>query len=551
MITNLHIKNIGIIEDLEINLNNGLNVFTGETGAGKTLIIDSLKIICGARFSKEMIRHGEEFSYIELCLYLPDNVNSIDGNIIVSREVWNNGRNLCKINGRLVTVVELKNFMSKFIEIHGQNENQNILDVNNHILYLDNFIGSEISDFKLTYFNLFQKYKTLKKTVKEEYGDDKEKERKLDLLKYQFNEISEASLAPQEEEELISKRDIIANAEKIYTNLSEAHSALSENYIDAISGAIRNLDKISNLDLSYDKFSNSLKDIYYNLQEISRDLSYEKDNICFDENELNRIEERLNLISKLRKKYGNSISDILNYQNQISQEIQKLENSEEHIKSLKKELAKLENELNKYAKEISNIRKKYSVLLSTKINNELADLEMKNATLNIEINFDENNFFETGKDIVSFKISTNKGEPAKDFSKIISGGEMSRIMLAIKKVLSDSDNTSTLIFDEIDVGISGKAANVVGEKMSSISKTHQVICISHLPNIAACADYNYFISKNSIENRTLTSIRLLTENETLEEIARISFGDVTKAALQYASELRKISFRSFSNSQNR
>jgi len=548
MITNLHIKNIGIIEDLNINLNNGLNVFTGETGAGKTLIIDSLKIICGARFSKEMIRHGEDFSYIELCLYVPNNVNSIDGNIIVSREVWNNGRNLCKINGRLVTVIELKTFMSQFIEIHGQNENQNILDINNHLLYLDNFIGVEICNLKSQYYELYAKANQVRKILKEQYGNEKEKERRLDLLKYQFNEIDEAKLKPNEEEELILKRDLISNAEKIYTNLNEAHLALNENYTDSISTAIRNLEKISNIDSSLDDISCNLKDIYYNLQEISRELSYKKDNVYFDENELNIIENRLNLISNLRKKYGNSVEEILNYQNKISDEINKLVNSDEYINSLKNELYLLENDLTKYAKSINEIRKKSSTILSNKINSELKDLEMKNATIDISINYDENNFFETGKDIVSFKISTNKGEPAKDFSKIISGGEMSRIMLAIKKVLSDCDNTSTLIFDEIDVGISGKAANVVGEKMSSISKTHQVICISHLPNIAACADYNYFISKNSIEDRTLTSIKLLTENETLEEIARISFGEVTKAALQYAHELRKTQF--YKPSQN-
>ena len=266
MIGTLHIKNIGIIEDLSIDLNNGLNVLTGEKGAGKTLIIDSLQIISGGRFSKEMIRKGETNSFVELCMYEPDNENSIDGNIIISREINLKGKNMCRINGRMVTVAELKEFMSKFIEIHGQNDNQNLLDEKLHLEYLDGYIGEKIRKEKEIYEKHYYKYNQIKKELKENYGDEKEKQRKLDLLKYQLKEIEEANLKPNEDEELEEKRKIVVNSEKISENLKEADSLISENGIDSISMAIRALEKIETIDEKYEKVSTSLKNIYYELQ---------------------------------------------------------------------------------------------------------------------------------------------------------------------------------------------------------------------------------------------------------------------------------------------
>ena len=266
MITNLHIKNIGIIEDLEINLNKGMNVLTGETGAGKSLIIDSLGVICGGRFSKEMIRKGENHSYVELCMYNPEDINSIDGNIIVTREIYNNGRNMCKINGRLVTVTELKNFMSNYIEIHGQNDNQQLLDSRTHITYLDNFIGESIIQLKQEYREKYARYNEIKRELRDNYGDEKEKQRKLDLLRYQANEIEEAKLKNGEEEKLEEKRKIMMNSEKIAKNLSEADMAIGENTIDMISTAIRALEKIEDIDKKYEETASSLKNIYYEIQ---------------------------------------------------------------------------------------------------------------------------------------------------------------------------------------------------------------------------------------------------------------------------------------------
>ena len=538
MISNIHIKNIGIIDDLEINLNKGMNVFTGETGAGKSLIIDAINIICGGRFSKEIIRKGENHSYVELCMYSPDDINSVDGNIIITREIYSNGRNMCKINGRLVTVTELKNFMSNYIEIHGQNANQQLFDNKTHIKYLDNFIGKEIIDLKVEYKNKYTRYNEIKRELRENYGDEKEKQRKLDLLRYQLNEIQEAKLKTGEEEKLEEKRKIILNSEKIAKNLSEANEAVGENTIDMLSSAIRALEKIEEIDSKYTETIENLRNSYYNLQEVSRDINNYMEDIEFDEREIEKIETRLDTLYNLKRKYGNNIEEILKYGEEVKTEIDKIENVDKYNEQLKKEQKELENEMTKLAEKISEIRKEEAQKLSSKINKELLDLEMTNAIINIKVEYKINEFFEDGKDSVQILIKTNVGENESELSKIASGGEVSRIMLAIKKVLTEVDRIPVVIFDEIDTGISGKASRTVASKMKSISKEHQVICVSHLAPIAAIADYNYFISKKVENERTTTSVQLLNEQEVICEIARISSGEINEVTLKYANELR-------------
>ena len=538
MITNLHIKNIGIIEDLNIDFNKGLNVLTGETGAGKTLIIDSLQIISGGRFSKEMIRRGENNSFVELCMYVPNSPKAEDGNIIVSREINTNGKNMCKINGRMVTVNELKEFMAEFIEIHGQNDTQGLLNSKKHLNYLDGFSGEKLVKLKNRYQELYLEYIRIQKELKANFGDDKERQRKIDLLQYQIKEIEEADLKENEEEELEEQRNIIANSAKISENLQKANSLIEDGGIDNISMAIRALEKIEDIDKKYQETSTNLKNLYYELQEVARDINGYKDDTYFDENERNEIEERLDLIRLLKRKYGNTIKEILEYREKIEQELDKIENAEEYNNKLKAQIKEIETEMTEKAQEMHEIRKLAGSKLSLEINNELQELEMKNAKISVNVKYVEKEFFITGKDIVKFYIATNVGEEEKELSKIASGGEMSRIMLAIKKVLAEYDNISILVFDEIDTGISGKAANSVGNKLKSIAGNHQVLCISHLPNIVAQADYNYFISKNVIEDRTKTQIKLLKENEVIEEIARISSGEINEVTMQYATELR-------------
>ena len=537
MITTLHIKNIGIIEDITIDLNKGLNVLTGETGAGKTLIIDSLQIVSGGRFSKDILRKGETNAFVELCIYYPKSPNAIDGNIIISREINLNGRNMCKINGRMVTVNELKEFMKNLIEIHGQNDSQNLLENKLHLNYLDGYIGTSLKSIKEEYSELYNKYCQIKQELKNNSGADKARQRKLDLLKYQIKEIEETNLKIGEEEELEEKRKIIMNSEKIVENLSKANTIIEQTSIDSISTAIRSLEKIEYIDKKYEKASSDLKNLYYELQEISIDINGYNDEIYFDEEDRNFTEERLDIIHSLKRKYGNTIKEILEYKDQIESEVEHIEHLEEYNNKLKKEQKELEKQMETLAIQLHEIRSKKAKMLSQEINTELEELEMKNAKINIHVDY-QNEYLKTGKDLVTFYITTNLGEDEKELSKIASGGEMSRTMLAIKKVLADVDETPILIFDEIDTGISGKAANSVAKKLKAISQKHQVMCISHLPNIAAVADFNYFISKNVNNQRTSTSVKLLEEDEVVKEIARISSGEINEITLKYANELR-------------
>ena len=486
-----------------------------------------------------MIRNGEKYSYVEMALCLPED-DEYDENVIVSREINTNGKNLCKINGRMVTVAELKEFMKKVIDIHGQNDNQSILDVNTHIKLLDEFAGEKIKNIANKYNIYYKKYNDIKLELKNNYGDDIEKQRKLDLLKYQLNEIQAANLKDSEEEELENKRKIIVNSEKISENLSEADYCLSEGGTDSINSAIKALEKIEDLDTRYSDILNSLKGVYYEFQEISRDVSELKEDNSFDDINKKEIEERLDLIYSLKRKYGNTIKDILDYEEKIKNEIFNIENLEEYTNKLKNELKDIENKMQELAVQMHDIREKVSTELSEKINSELIDLEMKNASFSIEIKFNnEKRFNKNGLDEIEFLISTNIGELPKPLVKIASGGEMSRIMLGIKNVLANVDTVPVMVFDEIDTGISGIAANMVGLKMKEISKNHQVIAITHLATIAAKGDYNYYISKQTIDARTRTNVKVLNEEETIREIARIASGDITEISLNHARELRR------------
>lgn len=379
----------------------------------------------------------------------------------------------------------------------------------------------------------------MKTKLKENYGDDKEKQRKLDLLKYQVNEIEEAHLKVNEEEELDVVRTRMLNSEKISENLNEATLEIGENAIDSISKAVKALEKIENLDKNYEEKLNSLKSIYYDLQELARDVDGLKEDIDFDEKERQKVETRLDLIFSLKRKYGNTIQEILEYKTEIQEEIEQIENLEEYTNGLKQKLEELEKEMLIVSKQMNEIRNKNAKNLSNKISEELQDLEMKNASFDIQVIFnDEKEFNKNGLDKVEFFIRTNTGEDFKPLIKIASGGEMSRIMLAIKHVLASVDKVSVLIFDEIDTGISGIAANRVADKMKQIAKHHQVLCVTHLAPIAAKGDYNYYISKSVVNETTKTSVNKLNEEEVLREIARIASGEVNEVTLEHAKQLR-------------
>ena len=537
MITTLHIKNIGIIDDLTIELDKGFNVLTGETGAGKTLIIDSINIISGGRFSKEIIRRGEEYSFVEVNLFLETNDEFTDGNVVVSREVHLNGRNLCKINGRLVTVTELREFMSNIIDIHGQNDNLKILSKMYQIGYLDNYCGNDLLKLKLEYSENYSKYLNIKKKLKENFGDNKERERKLDLLQYEFDEIDVANLKVGEEKELIEERMIYLNYEKISTSISQSID-FSSKALSNLESVIKSLEKIADLDDEYSKKLENVRNIYYELDDFSHDVNFMSDEIFFNEDEINEVESRLDLIHTLKRKYGNSIEEMLDYKSSIEAEINRINNLDEENEKLKNELENIKSLMNNICIKMHEFRFEISKKLNDRINKELVDLEMKNAKFNTRVKFlDE--FNQYGRDDVEFYISPNVGEDENELSKIASGGEMSRIMLAIKNVLADTDDTSVLIFDEIDTGISGKAAKSVGKKLRRIGDTHQVICITHQPSIAAVGNSNYFIYKDTFGGRTSTVVKKLDEEGVINEIARISNGEVTDIAKKHAIELIK------------
>lgn len=538
MIETLHIENIGIIDNMTVDLKKGLNIITGETGAGKSLVVDALSLICGNRFSKDIIKTGKDYCLVEIMV---EKGNDETQDIIVSREITSQGKNKCKINGRMVTVNELKTYMSSVINIHGQNDNQNLLDESNHIKYLDEYCKDKLSVSKEKYINLYNEYILLEMELKSNYGNEKERKRMLDLLDYEITEIDNAKLKIGEEKELEEKANIMRNSEKIYENISNADSILSSNVLNDINSVIKCLSKVCEYNELYKKENDRLQGLYYELEDLSQNLFKYKEEISFDERENNEVIKRLDLLYSLKRKYGNNIEEILEYRNDIQIKKDNIINMEEHLSNVSKKIDMLKKEMFDISKNMSDIRKKSALELEDKINKELEDLEMKNAKLKVDIKFDATcNFNSNGLDKISFKICTNIGDDFKNLNKIASGGEISRIMLAMKKVLSQTDEVPVLIFDEVDTGISGKAGSVVGNKLKSISLNHQVICITHLGVVAAYADNNYYISKNVENNSTISTIRLLDEKETVKEIARISSGVLSSIAIDNARELRRV-----------
>ena len=532
MLLTLHIKNIGIIDDITVNLEEGFNCLTGEAGAGKSLIIESIRLLSGNRFSKEIIRKDTNYALVEASIF-----NKFENReVVISREMFFNGRNVCKIDGRLVTVNELKVYMNKIVDIHGQHENQNLMDINNHIKYLDEFIGKDIILEKNRYKDLYLEYNNLKLQLKNNYGDEKTRQRELDLLQYQFDEIENAELKIDEDLKLEKQRKQMANQEKIKENLSFVANELNSNIIDGLENSIVAFEKIENFNENYKNTLENLKSTFYELQEIERDVSNFENDFDFDMDSREEIEDRLDLINSLKRKYGNSIEEILNYKNEVEEQINKIKNSDEINNALKKEISKIKSELEILAIKMHENREKFGKILSQNINSELTDLEMNNARFKVKINMEEK-LNENGFDKIEFLICTNIGDEFKSLSKTASGGELSRIMLAIKTVLTEVDQISTIIFDEIDTGISGVAAKAVSEKMRKIAKNHQIFVVTHLAVIAASSEYNLFAYKEVINSQTVTKIKILENDDFVKEIARISSGNISQISIEHAKEL--------------
>lgn len=562
MLQRLQIQNIAIIDKVEIELEEGLNVLTGETGAGKSIIIDSIKAILGERLSKDLIRTGKDKAVVEAVFVVEDDrlkdfyeefgiEPEEDGTLIISREFTLSGKNNCRINGKMSTVSMLKQIGEFLIDIHGQHDNQSLLRTESHVDLLDSFGDDSIRILKNEYNQKLNEYRELKNKLKLLSGDPNDRERKIDFLKFQIDEIKKAKLKPNEDEELDKQRIILRNAEKIIEALSEAYELLGvgsktgKSASDSIGEAVSIISEISKFDQRYAAVSKRLESLSFELEDIISEIRGSRDEIDYDQEMLEQIEERIDLIYKLKKKYGDSIDKIKEYMENAQQQLNEIVNNEELVNKYRDELKKVDEELFKLAKDINVKRNAAAKLLEEKIGYELNDLEMKNSRLKVIVEFDESTdengerrYNHNGLDKVEFLISTNPGEPLKPLAKIASGGEMSRIMLAIKTILANVDRIPTLIFDEIDIGISGKAAQKVGEKMSYISKNHQVISVTHLAQIACMADHNYYIEKSAKADSTSTKVKRLDEHEVKSEVARIIGGsNISEITLKHAEEM--------------
>jgi len=559
MLVQLEVENVAIIEKIKIPMQEGFTVLTGETGAGKSIIIDSLNALLGSRVSRELIRSGAEKAFVQgLFSYTSDKYDKLDElldsmgiepqedkSILISRTFTESGKNICRVNGTMVTVGMLKEIGQRLVDIHGQHDNQSLLRAETHIELLDSFAGEKLAAEKAEYRVLLQELNSLKGRLKTLAGSDKERECTLDMLRYQIGEIEAARLYIGEDTELENKSKILAHAEDIVLAFSNAYQWLygddgeNDSALDKIGFSLDAIRKIEDLDPDYMNISNALEDINEKLSDITREIRIIRDGTEYDPQLHKYIEERISLIQGLKRKYGETIEDILKYLDDAKKRLDEIERSEELIIQLKKEIEEVERKLHKHCEIMNKLRKDAAKKLEDGILNELKDLEMPKTQFEVSIvSCPEEGFTENGTDKVEFLFSPNMGEPLKPLSKIASGGEMSRVMLAIKTILADIDAIPTLVFDEIDSGVSGKAASKLGEKLKTVAKSHQVICITHHAQIASQANTHYLIEKEEKNGRTLTLVRKLEGADRENEIIRLLSGEhATEAAKKLAREL--------------
>ena len=548
MLSQLIISNIAVISKCEMTLSGGFNVLTGETGAGKSLIIDSINMVLGERGNRELIRHGEKKAKVEALFYLSDEekaelqsqVGEFDGNdFLISREIFEDGRNVCKVNGEMATVARLREISRHLINIHGQNDGQKLLVKSGHINYVDKFAENEelLSKYKLLYGECAK----IKKELEEMKSDEGEKLRRFDMLRFWLQEIESAELYEGEDEELAEKHKIIKNAEKLKMSVSSANDLIysgEQNAYSYISAAVRSLTEAASYDNRLSEKLDELSEVLYRLEDMGRELSCYGSDMDFDMGEVLEIEERLHLLQKLKSKYGNTIEEILKYADTLREEIEKIEFSGEREQQLQRVLSEKEALTQKVADTLSKRRRDAAEKITSGVMEELKFLDMEKVTFGI--NVEKGEIGALGQDKVEFLVSTNPSEPLKPLTSVASGGEMSRICLAIKTVLAEADEVGTLIFDEIDTGVSGKAAGKIASKLRCLGEKGQVICITHLPQIASKAQSHYLIEKNFECNTFSTEVRLLSDEERVLEVARIISGDdISESAKKAAEEMIK------------
>ncbi len=556
MLAEMSIKNFAIIESLGVSFQKGLTVLTGETGAGKSIIIDAISLVAGGRGSSEFVRFGCNKAEIE-GLFLLDNDNHpciekgkelgidiSDGMVVLHRDILTNGKSICRINGKLVTLGILREIGRTLIDIHGQHEHQDLMNSERHLPMIDQF------DEKLTipaieeYQQLYNQFLKLKKQLKGLTENEQKMAHRLDLIQFQLSEIKNAELEPGEEEALINEKSQLSNFERIHTSVTRSYKALSgeQQGLDWVGLAMSELEDVSSLNDKLKAIFENISSSFYLLEEATSSLRDQIDLLEFDPERLDFIETRLNEIRFLKKKYGQTVEDILEYAAKIEDEIDQIQNREVHLDRLRKNIKEIQNDLQLEAENLSEIRKQIAEKLKREIHKELKDLYMAKTVFDIQFALpDPLEFLSTGIDKVEFLISTNPGEPLKPLTKIASGGELSRIMLALKSIFSKHQGITSIIFDEVDTGVSGRVAQSMAEKIYKISNGSQVLCITHLPQVAAMADAHLYISKETKGDRTVTSISELKTEEKVKEVARMISGvEITDLTKQHASELLQL-----------
>lgn len=560
MLLNLHVKNLALIEEVDVDFKKGLIVLTGETGAGKSLILGSVNIALGNKASKDMIRKGTDYSLVELTFSVSENcakqlkkydIYMEEDNIITVTRKISEGRSISKINGETVNIKTLKNVMSLLIDIHGQHDHQSLLYTKNHLDILDKFAKDSILELKEQIKEEYSKYTKLIKKLEEFNIDEGQKAREIEFAEYEVNEIESANLKPEEDVQVEEEFKKLSNSKEIVSALSEIYNALSYETAgglgDIINKAVMDINSIKGMDEKISQFQTELYDIDNLCRELTSQIYDYNSGMDFNPEYVREVEERLDVINHLKLKYGNCIEEILRYKEEKEEYLEKLNNMTDEMESVKNQISELEGTLNNLCTKLSEQRKKAAKELEVLVKQALVDLNFIAVEFEIQITRKES-IGENGFDNVEFMISTNPGESVKPLVKVASGGELSRIMLAIKSILATEDDIDTLIFDEIDTGISGQTAMKVAEKMAKISRNHQVICISHLSQIAAMADSHYLIKKTADENSTTTSIKKLTRQQSIEELVRINGGSgITEAGLIHATEMKDMADRTKSN----
>lgn len=553
MLVVLNIKNFALIQELSVEFGAGFNILSGETGAGKSILIDTIDYVLGGKFSKDLIRYGENKTYVEAVFDIENDeiytlLNDLnieaDELLIVSRETTISGKSIIKVNGKTIVLSQLKKIREKLLDIHGQHQNQSLLSKGTHILYLDEYNSENISPL-LEQFEIFKnRYSEIEDKINELKGNE-DREKLLDYIKFQIEDIEKAKLKPGEEEDLREQYNILANAEKISSSLINSYNYLNNNpqgnsVLELLSKVI---SELSHSEMHLEKIKDKrvqVEEAYYLLEESTRDIRDIANEVYYDENELAAINERIYEISLYKKKYGNSIDEILQFLEKLKNQYDEFINSEEIILKLKKELSVIEKEMKDIGLKLHEFRCMSAKDLEVRIKEELSYVGLEKAIINIDVNLSEE-ANSRGYDDVQFLISANPGEPLKPLEKVLSGGELSRIMLALKCVFVDKDKIPTLIFDEIDTGISGAIGKRVGEKMYQVSIKHQVLCITHLPQIAALSDNHYFVSKKVENGKTFTQIRMLNEEDKVCEIAKMIGGDnLSDVAIDNSREMVKL-----------